>query len=68
MHKTDNQWEFAVWLKELKPGLCDNLGGGGEEREVGGRFQREGAHVYLGWLMLVDGRDQHNIMKQISFN
>ena len=25
--KIDNQWEFAVWLRELKPGLCDNLEG-----------------------------------------
>ena len=23
----DSQWEFAVWLRELKPGLCDNLEG-----------------------------------------
>ena len=25
--KTDSQWEFAVWLMELKQGLCDNLEG-----------------------------------------
>ena len=24
-HYQDSQWEFAVWLRELKPGLCDNL-------------------------------------------
>ena len=23
--KIDNQWEFAVWLRELKQVLCDNL-------------------------------------------
>ena len=23
--KIDSQWEFALWLKELKPGLCNNL-------------------------------------------
>ena len=26
--KIDNQWEFAVWFRELKQGLCDNLEGG----------------------------------------
>ena len=25
--KIDSQWEFAVWLRELKLGLCNNLGG-----------------------------------------
>ena len=30
--KTDRQWEFAVWLRKLKQGLCINLEGwGGEE-------------------------------------
>ena len=35
--KIDHQWEFAVWLRELKQGLCDNLeerDGEGERREV----------------------------------
>ena len=36
----DGQWEFAVWLRELKLGLCNNLegwgwaGGGGEIQEA----------------------------------
>ena len=35
--KMDSQWEFAVWLMDLKPGLCDNLGGGmGWEVQEGG--------------------------------
>ena len=25
--KADSQWESAVWLRELKLGLCDNLEG-----------------------------------------
>ena len=25
--KTDSQWEFAVCLRELKQGLCNNLEG-----------------------------------------
>ena len=37
--KIDSQWEFAIWLRELNPGLCDKLegwdgvGGGREVRE-----------------------------------
>jgi len=26
-YKIDSQWKFAVWLRELKPGLCNNLEG-----------------------------------------
>ena len=41
MCKPDSQWEFAVWLRELKPVLCKNLEGwdgeaGGRDVEVGG--------------------------------
>ena len=50
--KIDSQWEFAVWPRELKQGLCDTLEGG-RWREVGGRFKREGTYAYL-WLILVD--------------
>ena len=35
--KTDSQWEFAVWLRKLKQGLCINLkgwDGEGDGREV----------------------------------
>ena len=39
--KIDSQWEFAVHLRELKQGLCINLGGG-MGRETGGRLKREG--------------------------
>ena len=28
MCKIDSQWEFAVWLRKLKQGLCINLEGG----------------------------------------
>ena len=37
IYKIDSQWKFAVWLRELKQGLCDNLeerDGEGERREV----------------------------------
>ena len=39
--KIDSQWEFAVWLRKLKQGLCINLegwDGAGDGREV----QKEG--------------------------
>ena len=35
--KIDNQWEFAVWLRKLKQGLCINqrgVMGEGNGREV----------------------------------
>ena len=50
--KIDSQWEFAVWLRECKQGLCDRLRGG-MGREMGGRIWREVTWVYL-WLILVD--------------
>ena len=39
--KTDSQWEFAIWLRKLKQGLCVNLkawDGEGDGRE----FQKGG--------------------------
>ena len=38
--KIDSQWEFAVWFRELKQGLCDRLKDG-MAREMGGRTGRE---------------------------
>ena len=35
--KLDSQWEFAVWLRKLKQGLCNNLEGG-----VGREAQQRG--------------------------
>ena len=37
IRKIDSQWEFAVWLRKLKQGLCINLEGWdreGDWREV----------------------------------
>ena len=37
MSKINSQWEFAVWLRKLKQGLCINkeeLDGEGDGREV----------------------------------
>ena len=35
------QWEFAVWLRKLKHGLCINLQGSGGEGD-GREVQKEG--------------------------
>ena len=37
----NRQWEFAVWLRELTPALCDDLEGG-MGREVGRDAQEGG--------------------------
>ena len=42
--KISSQWEFAIWLRELKQGLCDRLKSG-MRREMGGRSRREGTWV-----------------------
>ena len=39
--KIDSQWEFAVWLRELKQELCDNLEGWDVEAD-GRELQEEG--------------------------
>ena len=39
--KTDSQWEFAVCLRELKQGLCNNLEGWKGEGD-GREFQKGG--------------------------
>ena len=54
---------ICLWLRELKLGLCNNLEGG---RWVGGSRGR--GHVYCGWFMLTFDRNQHNTVKQLSFN
>ena len=50
--KIISQWEFAVYLRKLKQGLCINLKGG-VGRQMGGRFKREELYVYL-WLIHVE--------------
>ena len=41
MCKIDHQWEFAVWLRELKQGLCDDLEGWDGEEDGSGGQERE---------------------------
>ena len=41
-----SQWEFAVWLRKLKQGLCINLELGWEGREEGGSKGRGSMYTY----------------------
>ena len=60
-HIRDSRWGFAVWHGELPRWV-----GVGRERE-GGSGGR--GHVYTwGWFMLIYGRNQHSIIKQLSSN
>ena len=43
IYKIDSQWEFALWLRKLKCGLCDNLEGW--DGEGGGREFQEGGDI-----------------------
>ena len=66
--KTDSQWDLPYNTGSSNLVLCDNLeewdGGGKWEGGSGGR-----GHVYTyGWFMLMHGRNQHNIVKQLSSN
>ena len=66
--KLDSQWEFAVWCRELKPAaLWQTKGVVWSGRWEGGL--RGSGHVYTyGWFILMYGRNQHNIVKQLSSN
>ena len=41
IYKIDSQWEFAVWLRKLKQGLCINLEGW-DGKGDGRKLQKEG--------------------------
>ena len=43
--KIDSQWEFAVWLRKLKQGLCSNLEGWDGERD--GREVQKGGDICI---------------------
>ena len=62
--KIDSQWEFAVWLRELTSGLCNNLEGSDGE---GGSRGREHMYTY-GWFMLRFDRKPQNSVKQEKEN
>ena len=62
MCETDSQWEFTIWFRELKQGLCDRLKAG-MEREMRAWSEREGTWVYL-WLILDVWQKNHSFVKQ----
>ena len=43
--KMNSEWEFAVWLRKLKQGLCINLEGWDEERD--GREVQKGGDICI---------------------
>ena len=43
--KIDSQWEFAVWLRKLKQGLCINLEG--QDGEGDGRDIQKGGNICI---------------------
>ena len=45
MYKIDSQWEFSVWLRKLKQGLCVNLEGWHWEGD--GREVQKGGNICL---------------------
>ena len=68
--RIDSQRELAVWLRELKQGLCDNLWDGegdGRQGEEGGLGERGHGNAY-GWFLLMYNRKPQNSVKQLSFN
>ena len=45
VYKIESQWEFAVWLRKLKQGLCINLEGWDGEGD--GREFQKGGDIYI---------------------
>ena len=58
MCKIESQWEFAVWLMELKQGLCDNLEGG-MGKEIGREVQ-EGGDICISMADSCGGLTENN--------
>ena len=51
--KIDSQWEFVVWLRKLKQGLCINLEGWNGEGD--GREVQKGGDICIKlWLIHVE--------------
>ena len=64
----DDWWKFAVWCRGLKSDALWEPGGvgwGRKWREI--QEGKDNTYTY-GWFMLMYGRAQHNIVKQLSSN
>jgi len=57
-----------MWHRELSPVLYDNLESRDGEENGGGQFRRQGPLYTCGWFMLMYGRNQYNLVKQLSSN
>ena len=44
-YNIDSQWEFTLWLRKLKQGLCINLEGWDGEED--GRKVQKGGDIYI---------------------
>ena len=62
----DSQWEFAVWLRELKlnPGLCNDFEGWDRE----GGSKRRGYRYTYGWIHFDMAETNKNTIEQLFFN
>ena len=58
MCETDSQWEFAVWLRELKQGLCDN--------QQGWDGERDGREAWKGGAMGVPMADSGDVWQKTT--
>ena len=63
--KIDSQQEFAVWLMELKQGLCDNLEGWDEKGD--GREVQEVGDMGVLIADFMYNRKPQNSVKKLSF-
>ena len=61
--KTDSQWACAVWHRELNPLLRNYLEG---QDGAGNRGSRERKHMCTCSWFMIYGRNQYNIVKQLS--
>ena len=53
--KIDSQWEFAVWLRELKPGLHNNPEGWVGEGSLVGSWH---GYTYSSFLLMFDRKNK----------
>ena len=67
-----NQWKFAVWLRQLKLELCNNLkgwekvGGGREVHEWGGTWDSPGKSTGVGCHCLLQANIINKVKIQLS--
>ena len=68
MCKIYSQWEFAVWLRELKQGICNNLEAWNGEGNVSEVEAGEDICIPMADLCWYLVKKQQNSVNQLSFN